>query len=149
MTDSLTPRSRAAAIGSAAGFLAWVVALAILLFATTESSVVGRVVPPCLFASLGLWALTTITTEAARSRFGATSREATMALLGSIAFAIGCLLVVVDALVLPVLQTQPDALDVLRSLGATTAVSPWLRSSLLACGAACLAWLAWRWTSRA
>lgn len=133
-----------AVFGSLIGFLGWVLALAVLLATSADSATVLAVVPPCLFASLGLWGLLLVTVDATRRRHGPASPESGLALAGGILFSIGILLVLVDALVLPRLQTIPVALETLQRLGATTSVAPWVRTLLLAAGGTLLAFLALR-----
>lgn len=133
-----------AVFGSLIGFLGWVLALTVLLAMSADLATVFAVVPPCLFASLGLWGLLMLVADATRRRHGPASRESGLALAGGILFSIGILLVLVDALVLPRLQANPEALEMLRQLGATTSVAPWVRTLLLAAGGTLLAVLAVR-----
>ncbi|MCC6783684.1 MAG: hypothetical protein IT457_12650 [Planctomycetes bacterium] len=133
-----------AVFGSLIGFLGWVLALTVLLATNADFATVLAVVPPCLFASLGLWGLLILVVDATRRRHGPASREAGLALAGGILFSIGILLVLVDALVLPRLQANPESLEMLRRLGAATSVAPWVRTLLLAAGGTLLGVLALR-----
>jgi hypothetical protein len=136
---------RSAALGSLVGYLGWALALAVLLLSTAPAVRALEIAAPCLFASLGLWAFTLFTVDAARQRFGEGSSDRTLALVGAVAFSVGVLLQVYVSLVMPELGRNDGARSALDAMGSTTFVPTWTPLPLLAGGSIVLAMLARRW----
>lgn len=137
--------NRSAALGSLCGYLGWALALAVLLLSTASTVRALEIASPCLFASLGSWALTLFTVDAARQRFGERSSSRLLALVGALTFSVGVLLQIYVSLVMPELERNDGARSVLDAMGSATFVPKWTPLPLLAFGSIVLAVLAGRW----
>ena len=149
-THSTPPRlPRSALLGSLVGFMAWAVALGVLLATNADAATFWRLTPLACFVSLGLWALVWLAVDGTRRRCGVAGIEPALSLLGGILFALGSLLALAGEVILPTLARYPDVLDVLRATGSSTSLPPFLCVALLGGGACLLARVGWRSQRRA
>lgn len=122
------------AIGAFVGGTAWCVALAIAFVAVGRKDLLVPVVLPLLLASSSLVSLLLVAIRSLDLQGG----ERVVLILGAVAAIVGVLLLLVEAWVSPVLESDAGLQRFIASTGGVTRVPRWVATALLGVGAALL-----------
>ena len=144
MSERVEPLSRPALLGSVVGFSAWAVVFGVMLASSGDWVAFGRVTPLTLSTSIGLWTVVIAGYDGARQRFGPRAPEALLAMWGGMLLAVGLLLVLVEAVVLPEVDRHDDIRRTLEATGSVMQVAPWIAPVLTSMGAALAIVPVWR-----
>ncbi len=124
-------------VGTAVGFLGWLIGLAAVCLGTGELAVLRQVALPGVAVSLGSAALVVVTLEVAA---GALGRGAIFRLLlwGEILFFVGLLFLVVNHLVAPLVDATPGLRRAIERIGKIYRTGDGLPAGLMVAGTALL-----------
>lgn len=97
-----------ASVGTAVGFLGWLIGLAAMCLRTGEFGVLKQIALPGLAVSLGAALVVVVTLEVAAGAFGRGGTLFRRLLWGEILFFVGLLLLLVNHWVAPLVDAAPD-----------------------------------------
>ena len=120
-------------VGTAIGFLGWLIGLAVVCVATGETAVLGQVALPGLAVSLGAAGLVIVTLESARGILG---RGGAFRLLlwGELLFFVGLLILLLNHWIAPLIDGAPGLRRAMERLGSVYRTGDGAPAALMAAG---------------
>jgi hypothetical protein len=127
-----------ACVGTAVGFLGWLIGLAAVCIGTGELAILEQVALPGLALSLGAAGLVIVTLGLAPGAIGR-GRVFRLLLWGEILFFVGLLILLVNHWIAPLVDAAPDLKRAIERLGSVYRTGDALPTALMAAGTALFA----------